>query len=421
MTTYVVTVRAEGQLRQWNVDQWTSFLFFAVLSAEPETWDDWDAALRRYLPDHQLLREDNIIPELSPSLFNTPWCLIDGTGRTAVLGGGFEPHENGRYRREDDDEDEQAVLPEGNSETSATTNRDSQIAWVAIPGDWLITEATDGWEQVLMHREAVALQTPRIESRAVLYGESLHRFLAERVMAAEGVASWNSEEEYRATRKIHVDWLMTPREDLLGKIPRDFLHESREAIQSDLENRAHQWSLQGFPPQGLPDESAAYRYGGWGTAEVVLYFEMIRALLEEAWNLRRWMITQQRPSPEACPSAETPPRSVEELTEALADFAQKWLATPGDEDFSGLSPQAMMDSERRRMPIAGSSYFDHEGLPSERDLRGRFGPSFLWFDGHHLELEDEFAFSLISCPEEWGDIQGSYSTTRPAAAEEDVA
>lgn len=422
MTFSKVTVRTGEQLRQWNVDQWTSFLFLAVLSAEPETWEDWDAALRRYLPEHQLLSQGSATNDISGAISDSPWCLIDVIGKTVILGGGFEPLENGRYRREEDDEDDATeVLAVSSPESSKSQKPDSPVAWMEIPECWWVTEAIDGWEQILSHRAAVSAQTPRIESRVVLYGAPLYRFLAERVMLAEGVASWNSEEEYRATKAVHADWLMTPRDDLLGKIPRDFLHETREAIQLDLEHRSYQWSLQGFPPEGLPETSAAYRYAGWGTAEVVLYFEMIRAIMEEAWNLRRWATEKRRPSPESCTSVEKSPQNTEELAQALATFAQHWLRKPSDEDFSELSPLEMIESERRRMPITGDTPFDQRDLPSEWDLRGRFGPSFLWFDGHHLELEDEFAFSLIACRDEWEDIQGSYTMTRRDVGEEDVA
>ena len=47
------------------------------------------------------------------------------------------------------------------------------------------------------------------------------------------------------------------------------------------------------------------------------------------------------------------------------------------------------------------SHLDCDCPICQAEAEGEFGPSFLWFDGHHLELEDEFAFSLCETREEW--------------------
>jgi hypothetical protein len=408
MNSYRVTVWAEGELRQWNLDEWHALVFWAVLSAEPETWEDWSVALRRYLPQHQLLSQGRAMPDLAAATALEPWCLLDLRGKTVILGDRFPHFENGSYSREDDEDDEGAGSPGSASTQEPSGLPDAPLAWVEVPSHWHVQDATAGWEQVVQHRAAAASGSERIDTRAILQGDPLFRYLAARVMGAERIPAWNSEEEYRATKRIHADWLMTPRDDLGGRIPREILHESRERMQWELERRGQQWSRQGFAPQGLSRESAAYRYAPWGTAEVVLYFEMIRAVLEQAWNLRRRAVPGL-PAPADAVSADLPiPANVEELAGALATCAARWWDAPYEGDPDELAPRVMVDQERRKMPI--SSEFPEMGAPGpEFASRGRCGPCLIWFDGHHLELEDDFAFSLITDQDEWEEIQGSYA------------
>jgi len=52
---------------------------------------------------------------------------------------------------------------------------------------------------------------------------------------------------------------------------------------SDLQDRADQWSRQGKCPPGLEPDTFAYRFGGCGTHENVVYYYMVRHLL---WSCR---------------------------------------------------------------------------------------------------------------------------------------
>src|SRR6185436_11201396 len=72
------------------------------------------------------------------------------------------------------------------------------------------------------------------------------------------------------------------RGDLRGRSPRDVLLERREFIDSDLETRALQWSLQGEGPPCLGLDSYAYRFAGFGTHEWVVYYDLVRDLLWSA-------------------------------------------------------------------------------------------------------------------------------------------
>lgn len=88
------------------------------------------------------------------------------------------------------------------------------------------------------------------------------------------------------------------------------------------------------PP--LAPDSPAYRYGGFGTTEVVLYFDLVRALFDEA----RQLATAQP--------------SLASLVERLADFRDVWLAQPNESTGPGRSAAELIEAERRRMPITAA-------------------------------------------------------------------
>jgi hypothetical protein len=98
------------------------------------------------------------------------------------------------------------------------------------------------------------------------------------------------------------------------------------------------------------------------------------------------------------------------LAERLAAFRDRWLQEPNlEEGPPFLAPADMIESERRRLPIASDGSPVDPDCPICQSLaEGEFGPAFLGFDGHHLELEDEFAFSLCRTREEWEREQEDY-------------
>src|SRR5262249_2354807 len=127
--------------------------------------------------------------------------------------------------------------------------------------------------------------------------------------------------------------------------------------------------------------------------EVVLYFDLVRALLAEAWSL-----TKQEPRP-------TRPL----LVEHLAAFRDRWLREPYEGGSMPLTPAELIESERRRVPVAiEGGPLDDDCPICQAEAEGACGPGVMWFDGHHLELEDEFAFSLCATREEWEREQEEY-------------
>jgi hypothetical protein len=95
----------------------------------------------------------------------------------------------------------------------------------------------------------------------------------------------------------------------------------------------------------------------------------------------------------------------------LYEFARQWLKE-GSIDGDPTPPGAIIVSERQRTPLTGDFHILSDDCPICRmlaeDSEGTFGPMFRNFDGHHLELDDEFAFSLCETREEWEEEQERY-------------
>ena len=83
-----------------------------------------------------------------------------------------------------------------------------------------------------------------------------------------------------AAAEIHARWLMTPREDLQGRTPREVLLAGQGHIEWDLQDRGHQWSMLRECPPGIAVDSAAYRLGGFGAHE---YLHVLRSGAASHW------------------------------------------------------------------------------------------------------------------------------------------
>jgi hypothetical protein len=369
MTNSWFSVRAPEGMWQAEVDEWTGLVLLAALSAEPESFEELAEAVRRYQPEHRLFNQPRQVAD-DETTADRRWCLVDLVGRTVVAGAEFElPDPRGAYKANEDE----AV--EG-----------FPIVWLDTPCDWVFQQAGDDWRALVAARAAARSASPRVDARAVLFGLPLLEQLANGVLAAHAGGAADEQGECEQTRTIHAAWLMTPRADLGGRTPRQLLLAERGRIDGDLHRRAEQWTRQGHPAPALPANSTAYRRGGFGTTEVVLYFDLARALLAFAWQQ---VGQEHRPT-------------LPVLVERLAAFRDEWLHTPQPAIGSVMTPAELIECERRRMPVAGDhSHIDDDCPLCQAMAAGEFGPSFAWFDGHHLELEEEFAFSLCETREEW--------------------
>lgn len=284
--------------------------------------------------------------------------------------------------------------------------------------DWLCVDSIEEYKWICQERREQRASNPPLDARAVLFGRPLLEWMVRAVGEQQAtlvplveqfrenclkenpnnntLSDTGCREPYEQISKelvaIHSNWLLTAREDLRGMTPREILFEKQDFIDSDLESRARQWSLQGEGPPCIPVASQAYRFAGFGTHEWVIYYDLVRHLL--------WAIVQY--SDFAMDAFMTLPGFENEIAR-LEELKTDWLEQP-QEDFSHRTPAVLIDNERRRLPIALTAeemIIDPDcpacQMMAQDTLEG--GPGFWHLDGSHME--DEFAFSWVRTPKEW--------------------
>jgi len=124
---------------------------------------------------------------------------------------------------------------------------------------------------------------------------------------------------------------------LLGRTPRDWLLAKKEFIDFDLQSRELQVVINGECPTPLLPSAHAYRFAGFGTHEIVIYYDLIRLLLNESYKRAR----------------EGKLTSIEDETERLEQIKSAWLEA-SNTDHHGKAPALIVEWERRRIPWAMS-------------------------------------------------------------------
>jgi hypothetical protein len=144
-----------------------------------------------------------------------------------------------------------------------------------------------------------------------------------------------------------------------------------------------QWSFVGECPPPLLPNSHAYRFAGFGTHEIVLYYDLIRLLLEECYKRAR----------------EEKNISVVEETGRLEKIKDHWLEAPSEHH--GKAPALIIEWERRRIPMVMSP---KESIVDEdcawcQAMAELDSPMFWHLDGSHMD--DRFEFSFYKTREDW--------------------
>ncbi|MGB7324811.1 MAG: hypothetical protein WBD31_08055, partial [Rubripirellula sp.] len=270
-------------------------------------------------------------------------------------------------------------------------------------------------------------QTPikkPIVNREVLFGEAFLAEVSKRVLEVIATDEWldcdaakDKQARYPFTIRVHRDWLMTPREDLGGRTPRELLHGATDWIEKVTWGQRMRFE-DGGPMIAAPDNWDGFETAPMGSQEMCLYFDLCRELLDAAWS---FVAERREPSGES--SATVPGGSrravkIEELAQFLRDVKDDWLSS----SFEGGSPPSFIIAcDRRKVPRgAGVAIEGISGVQSEQHIDdcdcpicemmadGMFGVGFARIDGHHLELDDEFAFSMHQTREAWEEQQREF-------------
>jgi hypothetical protein len=195
--------------------------------------------------------------------------------------------------------------------------------------------------------------------------------------------------------------------------------EKLNFIDFDLHSRELQWSMLGECPPALPRSSQAYLGGGFGTHEYVVYYNFVRYLVGECWDrIRDYRScvsgnaelehTGKVDAPSARPTKvaehlSRPADSTDVMAQCLQETGEAWLNSPCEE-LGGRIPIAIIESERRRIPLIISAkevLFDDCPLCEmlAEDMGETLGPGFFHLDGSNMD--PLFEFSTYLTREEW--------------------
>jgi hypothetical protein len=336
--------------------------FVAALTAEPETIEELELALGRFIsrddwsPLAGFFEGENLEP------YDAGIVVINLAARLVAIDSTYSyPSGKGSFR----------VQTPGNAKGEDVT------VPVEISDDWLFVSSIPEYEDSVRARTRARSMSEPLDSRAVLYGKPLLGFIAQECTDAR-----NSNPSASAS-SIHSKWLMTPREELGGQTPRNVLLERHELIDSDLHSRSLQHSFTNKCPPALPLDSKAYRFAGFGRQELVVYYDLVRFLLH--LSLERVGLHG----------------SIEAEVELLENLKSRWLNRP-NADYDGRTPAHIIESERRRVNITMSAkecIIDEDCpicLAMAEDLDN---PTFWSLDGS--SLDESFEFSFFRTPEEY--------------------
>ncbi len=257
-------------------------------------------------------------------------------------------------------------------------------------------------------------------NRDFLYGEPLMTSIASYLLPAFAIhracASVTNTADLRGSRispapgiipyhvsvRIHRAWLMTPHPEIGDRIPRQLVHGGRDWIDSLVVAQQRRF-LCSQPMVAAPLDVTSVQTAPMGLPEMSTYFDLCRHAIACGWAYLYQNCLDQ--------VTDADRDDVKSLSDYLRRSVELWLDEPGDD---GLSPRFIIECDRRRVPLGNQLTIEGIEPPPrpphpkkcdcpicEMMYAGLLGPSFEFFDGHHLEIDNEFAFSMYETEEEW--------------------
>ncbi len=405
----------------------------AALSAEPESIAELEAAMARYAKPSSsqsrfaFFQTGKVIDEV-------PWdagiVVIDLAARIVAIESTYsQPGREGEVQFHD-----------------GTQSTDISVLY-RVPDDWLFTHSLDEYRAKCAQRRRDRATTPPLDARAILYGRPLLEWIVENMLGDglqddsnksvnfksinNGRAAGKEDEQVghgslaagllegsngvdatmNEVTSLHVEWLMTPREDLRNQSPRDVLLAKTEFIDFDMHTRQMQWTMRDEGPPCLEMDSFAFQFAGFGTHEWVIYYDLVRYLLVNSFlrkqvEGRHYSAKPSAPVTTALNIKLSQPTVVERNTEdeitRLDELKDRWLEQP-QADYDGRIPAVLIENERKRLPIALSprDMIIDDDCPTCQMLANdtMLGVGFWGLDGS--QMDDDFAFSHHRTREEW--------------------
>lgn len=410
----------------------------AALSADPVTLEELETAVERF---HNSKVGHKLFSFLRPGIQDEPYdaglVVIDLIARYVMVSSTYSsPSKSGHLNYHD-----------GNSLT------DIRIPY-HLADDWEFDYKAVEWRGKADCRRRDRAAKPLRDVRAVFYGKPLLEFFARRLfeafpkreeIKAAAIARWREErrewiarkehlspenvdpsqltdeevvpnvhpgnEEYAdpfrdLIRQTHADWLLTPRDDLDGRSPRDVYWERHDHLGRDAGDRCAAWSYLESCPPGLNESSHAYKYGGFGTHELVMYYELVRELAWSCWE--RLTELSQSANLNQRPESLTVGDFLTTEVPRLEQVRECWLDSP-DEEMHCRSPRSIIHRERLRLPegLGGHEMIVDPDCPCCQMMAELPGVGFWHLDG--CNMDDDFAFDIYHrTREEWEAEQREY-------------
>jgi hypothetical protein len=378
-----------------KMDDWDATTLLGSVSSDPRTIRELGLSWLRYRQNQPLGEfKWQTWTEASP-LPNRDWLLIDLANLHLAA-------------------NDAEVIPDAPAAFRRSEAAEDPVVWINIPPVWSRGNSTDA-SPILP--PAVARQEP-LDFRGVLFGRAMAIDFATRmqlIAACDSLPShhccWDelprglerddprrdaANRWHELTMQVHAAWLTNRRDDLNQESPRDFLHKSRGWVEREIDNRSQQWSRLRTPPRPLDRETFSCVHGPMGRDEVVVYYDLCREILRAGWSMLG--------------SSRGIQNDRDLWARQMYDHGRTWLRE-GQIDDCPTPPADIIASSRRHMPqLADGTHLDCE-CPVCRmisDDHEMFYPTFAFFDGHHLETEGEFAFSLCETREEWEEQEAAY-------------
>lgn len=338
----------------------------AALSADPTTLAELEAATARFAkptPGRGYL--SNLSRGLDAEPYDAGLVVIDLAGRLVYVESTYSlPGRKGSVHYH-------------NGRCGTDKSLDYHLA-----DDWLFVRKGSDWRIPAERRRRERLAKPPLDARAVFYGRPLFEFIAKEAFAARASAAETAANARDpAITAIHVAWMLTPCDDLGGASPREVAIDGRrEHIGWDLQDRCQAWDKLGFCPPGLDRDSDAYRFGGFGTNELVVYYELVRVLLLASFRL-------------AAESSDSADEFLADAVPKLEGVRDLYLNEP-DPELSGRKPRVLIHRERARLPETMKSHEEiiDADCPCCQMIAGMKGQMYWFLDG--CNMDDDFAFDM---------------------------
>ena len=391
----------------------------AVASEDPENWDEmlayWPRYTSRVVPEFlssvtfKIVERKTLLDSIGKSQL---WIVLDLEQKRFLSG--------------------KAVQPIGRDACFAMHTEENgdqhDLLSVHLPPWWELQEQVD--VDATQKPRSTAMKKPHVD-REFLFGDPMVWAIADQVlrMVSNGCvaeATKSSEPEtrdpfYALTIEVHRDWLLTPREELGGLYPRQMLHGGINWI--DQLAWAQRLRFEN-PGEGrivaAPKECCGYKRGPMGREEIAIYFDLCRELIEAGWHwCQRNRIELSGQAEDPAPSQAATESNRETLFGFLNEVKLNWLTSPFE---GGSAPVFILECSRRRVPRgAGVEIVGMDQRQSAEHIidcdcpicimmaEGKMGVGFCGIDGHHLELDNEFAFSMHETREAWEAEQREYA------------